>query len=502
MKKIIALVIIAVMLAPAGDSLEGEGYSIESNKYSHSSLNGYFSVYPDIDQMTCNFRNTGKTPVNFNRSKHYAVDEDNSVYQITPEYLGNTMLNPKENLDVVYNNLSGALTEIKGFYVVFWNESRITFGYDPSMWHRALTWGKKTFHEEVLEKNTTPAKTTQAKPEATTNINPQDKKILDENIEKATEPLESVKEYIDLAAESIDNGDTEKAMTFLKKAYELDPKNEEVCLTLGLGFRASKEYDKSNLFLEKAILLGSKDKACFVSAMHNYFELGEYEKAAALGKKTAELYPKDSTLYYAIGAIRNVQGNYRGAIKSFTRAIEINSEDDRFYYNRAITKIALNRKDTTAMEDLDTALKINPQHDAARYIRGLIFEEVKGNDVKAIEEFTKAIEVNPKEIYYIARGDLWRDQKEFEKAMKDYSEATRLNSANGETLLNLGYIYFEENKKIMAQDCFYRAGVIFAKQGNRERLMAAIEALNIVNPQSPLIQKLYRRAYPPEDELL
>jgi tetratricopeptide (TPR) repeat protein len=79
-----------------------------------------------------------------------------------------------------------------------------------------------------------------------------------------------------------------------------------------------------------------------------------------------------------------------------------------------------------ATEYFTAAIRAKPS--AAAYLgRGVIWSDQRDYD-KAIADYTEAIRLDPgDEIAYTARGNAWRARKEYEKAIADYTEALRVN---------------------------------------------------------------------------
>jgi tetratricopeptide (TPR) repeat protein len=71
--------------------------------------------------------------------------------------------------------------------------------------------------------------------------------------------------------------------------------------------------------------------------------------------------------------------------------------------------------------------------------KGIIYKKL-GNDTMAMKDITKAIELDPKNKYaYNSKGDL---EREFSKAIHDYSEAIKLDTNYWEPYWNRGRMYF------------------------------------------------------------
>ncbi len=163
-------------------------------------------------------------------------------------------------------------------------------------------------------------------------------------------------------------------------------------------------------------------------------------------------------------------GNYKHSIKDYNKAIELNPNYSKAYYNRGLSKYNLakenkNNRDeynkliNEAIKDYDEAIKLDNNNLDAYNNRGLtryyLAKENKNNRDKynklineAIKDYDKTIEINKNySNAYCNRGlakyDLARLNKENEdklinEAIEDYNKAIELNSQFAEAYYNRG----------------------------------------------------------------
>lgn len=89
-------------------------------------------------------------------------------------------------------------------------------------------------------------------------------------------------------------------------------------------------------------------------------------------------------------------GEYVSAIQDFTKAIDLNSEDVDYYYNRG-RAFYFEEYYKEAILDYTNAIKLNPKDDYTYNNRGLAYWK-RGLFNGAMFDFTKAIDLNPKNI--------------------------------------------------------------------------------------------------------
>ncbi|MCX6244354.1 MAG: tetratricopeptide repeat protein [Bacteroidetes bacterium] len=110
-------------------------------------------------------------------------------------------------------------------------------------------------------------------------------------------------------------------------------------------------------------------------------------------------YDKDRVNYSLQIAYNNrayeeyVSKDYEGALKDYSREIEMNPADANAYYNRGSIKKEI-RDYTGAINDFDKVISIDPNYYKAYNNRGNVKSLLKDYEA-AIEDYTKAIELNP-----------------------------------------------------------------------------------------------------------
>lgn len=153
-------------------------------------------------------------------------------------------------------------------------------------------------------------------------------------------------------------------------------------------------------------------------------------------------------------------GNYEGASKILESVLE---KDPTFhpayvnYYN-AIRNIP--QKTNKLIQALSYALEIFEEDDELAYYLGNIYQEQKQYD-KAIQAYSAAIaysKINGEDFpivwaYHFNRGNCYLKTKQFEKAIVDYSYALKLSPDNSDILTNRGTSYYQaKNNSKACQD--------------------------------------------------
>ena len=154
--------------------------------------------------------------------------------------------------------------------------------------------------------------------------------------------------------------------------------------------------------------------------------------------------PEDE-LYCIEGEIARSKNNYYEAINFFTKAIQLNPNSFKAFFNRAFTydKIGFYNE---AICDYTATINMKQNHSFCYYNRGITYNKM-GNIQKSISDFSRAIELDQnKPEFYFNRACLYKTIKNYVKAIEDYSIVINFYPNLYNPLYNRGVCY-EKIKK-------------------------------------------------------
>ena len=88
-------------------------------------------------------------------------------------------------------------------------------------------------------------------------------------------------------------------------------------------------------------------------------------------------------------------------------------------------------------------------------------------------------------------------------AIAAYEKSIAINASFANAYQNLGIAYFDKNLKAMAAECFYKAALLFDKQGETKSALNAYDALTLTESkelEKALAEKLFPEQHKQKSE--
>lgn len=266
--------------------------------------------------------------------------------------------------------------------------------------------------------------------------------IEDGEYEKALEKCElAVKEDPTFAAAYFNRGDClfftdeyERAIEDYDKAIELDPNHAEAYWSRALALSALERYDEALADCDKAIELEPDSAMGYLARALVFSELGMFDEADADLEMAMSLEGSGEEE-------DEESSDLEDEIADYTKAIELNPDDDMAYYNRGDCYYFLDEYEK-AIEDYTRAIELDPDHAEAYWSRGLALSSLEEHE-KAIDDYTKAIEIDPYfDQPYLARAISLTLLGRFEEAVFDCNKCLELDQDSADAYLIRGSAYY------------------------------------------------------------
>ena len=249
-----------------------------------------------------------------------------------------------------------------------------------------------------------------------------------------------------------------KAYQNFSKAYELDPKNNDVinqlatlsfnnrqfqkaidlaqkCVNfenasriLGMSYYNLEDYGKAEKYLKDALRENGQDAYAAYTLGQTYLELENEKNAVVQFQKAIELEPKSQWMY-ELGLICYNQNDYKSALKYFEMAANkgYNKSND-FYENYGFAQLYTGDTEN-GIKTLNIILERKPNNkELMNNIAYAMYDTKKYNE--ALDYFTKLLHINPKDAttLYMA-GLTFQKLGQKEKGQKICDNAIELDPA-------------------------------------------------------------------------
>jgi tetratricopeptide (TPR) repeat protein len=155
--------------------------------------------------------------------------------------------------------------------------------------------------------------------------------------------------------------------------------------------------------------------------------------------------------HYNNGAIAYSQGEFTGAIKSFSKALEYRSGiSDNYllcdiYMNRALCRMNLGSND--ALSDATEAVNLKPEYAKTHYIRAMVYINILQDADKALADINQALELKPSEPDFLfLKSTCYRIKKQPEEGLKVINQILESDPGSIDAIRGRGEVYLEMHK--------------------------------------------------------
>ncbi len=231
-----------------------------------------------------------------------------------------------------------------------------------------------------------------------------------------------------LAAYYFDKGEYAPALSHFNRTLELDPGSKFAYKQRALTYIRLGEFTKARSDIESMKSYNPKEA-------ENALRL--YELCDRLESKVKRGINREEAQAVEDGRTCLAQGNYRGAVVSYTEALVFNPGNPEYLNNKGVALSALN-DNLSALKEFDAAIKAmnNDALPEYYYNRGNIFRKL-GEHNEAVADYSRAIKKEKgKSEYYNNRGISYFNLKDYKRALDDFEQAVLLNPGNKSAIKN------------------------------------------------------------------
>ena len=190
--------------------------------------------------------------------------------------------------------------------------------------------------------------------------------------------------YVNLASIEQKRGNIHKALDYLLKAYEIDPKSSKVNNNLGSVYFKMGDYAKSDFYIRKAMKSNPYKLNPYINLSNLHLEKHEYLKALAVYQDAIKLFPKDRDLklgeLYTLLLLNETENAYHKIEKLLRK-----SYPSDFYIKMAKALIKVKVQRDVILDVFEKALRRDPKN--------IKIYEWLGSYLASIDQFEHAFQV-------------------------------------------------------------------------------------------------------------
>jgi len=247
-----------------------------------------------------------------------------------------------------------------------------------------------------------------------------------------------------------------QAQQFLKKCIDLDPANVQYRVKYA-EIIYEQEGTESAIGYLLNVLVDFPDNANIMGTIAIfYYKSGQQTQFEAMKEKLLKLPNKDTALYEFLIKAAKINEKYDEVIKYSKELIKINPGDlqARLYLGQVYMELQKFKEALYEFNEIKARLDTYPR--VQYYLSKLHL--LTDNDEEALKLAKAEVKANPTGIDgYLLMAEIKSKQKEFLQAEKFYKKAQRLDRNNVDALIGLAIISFKKSQYSAAQDILLRA---------------------------------------------
>ena len=224
--------------------------------------------------------------------------------------------------------------------------------------------------------------------------------------------------------------------------------------------------------------------------------IDKIKSQAGVSSKTSKKVQR-AELIFQQGNVLMMLRQVDRAIKAYSHAIELNSNNTYTYSNRGVAYEHKGDFDS-AIADYNKAIQLNPNYADAYFNRGMAYG-AKGDYDRAIVDYTKAVELKPDFAdAYTNRGAAYLKTGELEQVINNHNRAIELKPDYADAYFNRGMAYgakgdydcaiADYNKAIQLNpnyaDAYFNRGMAYGAKGDYDRAIVDYTKAIDLNPST------------------
>ncbi|XP_030368871.1 Bardet-Biedl syndrome 4 protein homolog [Scaptodrosophila lebanonensis] len=196
--------------------------------------------------------------------------------------------------------------------------------------------------------------------------------------------------------------------------------------------------------------------------LHIYFTRRDFARCRRIIERELNRHLNPEYLYFVQGLIDREEGNNVEALRNLQKAVELNSKNIEAYKEIGRTLYNMGRF-TQALGVFREAEQLTPRkdHEIYHYLGELLYraataqnqlELARQQQIEATSYFELAVQTGRKQESFIRLAELYRKEKEYQKAIDVLENCLQLTPENVHVLAEIGVLYLKINETQKALD--------------------------------------------------
>ncbi len=246
----------------------------------------------------------------------------------------------------------------------------------------------------------------------------------------------TVKDFFKLGIEKMQHGSYGEAIENFTEAIKLRNDFTWAYNHRCLAYLKVKDYQNAIADCNQALNFTPNNVEAYLNRGLAYYRQGNYQAAIADYNQAIALKPNNFRSYYNRGVARSMLGNHQQAISDYQLALTNIPETSNvlkadIYNERGIARFGLSDL-TAAMLDFSKAIAVNPNDYRAYYNRGCACAR-SGDRSCAVRDFTESLKFKPTNAQaYLNRGIAYHQLGHEQAAIADLRRALEYFAQQGE----------------------------------------------------------------------
>jgi len=183
---------------------------------------------------------------------------------------------------------------------------------------------------------------------------------------------------------------------------------------------------------------------------------GEYEEAVKSYQRAIDLDTYNPDLWYNRGLALSSLGRYEDALECYQRGTKLDPFDAEIWLERGAALSGLGRYEE-ALASYDRGIEFDAGDAGAWNKRGTVLAKLERYE-EAIASYDRAIEIDPlNPNAWNHRGTVLTKLERYEEAIASYDRAIEIDPLNPDAWNNKGSAFHQLGRYLEAQDCYDRA---------------------------------------------